>query len=104
MLVPCGSMTGLFHDFKIGQVRIGFGQFAQLCLDVEIVVGQSEGAGVCFDIGFDLRNAVDRFQIASDRGGTTASRHVGDIEFDQASGCGDIRGRCSGSVCIRRRR
>jgi hypothetical protein len=97
-------MSELLHDFKIGQVRIGFGQFAQFFLDVEIVVGQSEGTGVCFDIGFDLRNAVDLFQIASDRGGTTASRHVGDIEFDQASGCGDIRDRGSGCVCIRRRR
>jgi hypothetical protein len=64
-------------------VLVGLGKLVQLGLHVELLVIDVELANARLDVGFDIRDAGDRFQIASNRSGTAASRHGRQIEDDQ---------------------
>lgn len=78
-----GAITRpLFGDRITSQVGVGFGKLNQLGAEIDIS-GNSEAALPGLDIGFDIGGSLNLGQIASDRRGTTASRHVGDVERDQ---------------------
>jgi hypothetical protein len=62
---------------------IRLGKLRQFCLVVYVWAGQFEGALAIGNVRFDVGHAVNFFQIASDRGGAAASRHVGDAECDE---------------------
>ena len=64
-------------------MRIGFRELLQLGLVVNAGIGKLEGAGTRRDVSLDITDARDFGQIASDRGGTGTSEHVGHFEADK---------------------
>ena len=70
-------------DFVFGQVAIRFREFLQFRLVVDVWFGDFEAAYTVLDIRLDVGDTVDFRQIASDRGGTGTSRHVGNFERHQ---------------------
>ncbi len=74
--------TGLKY-FISGQVLVRLGELCKLRLIVEIWFRDLERTSLIRGIGFNVDNTFDFFQIASDRGGTTPSRHVRYFEAHQ---------------------
>lgn len=62
---------------------IGLGILFQFRFIVHAGFGELEAASLFFGVGYDVGYTVNFGQIASDRGGTTPSDHVGDFEADQ---------------------
>jgi hypothetical protein len=69
-------------DFVTGQLRVRLGKLRQLRFVVDSRF-HFERASLTGDVGLNLDDPVDLHQIASNRGGTPLSRHVGDFEADQ---------------------
>ncbi len=59
------------------EVLIGLGEFSKAGLIVNGWFGQLEATHAISNVGCDFRDTVDLLQITSDRGGTAASRHIG---------------------------
>jgi hypothetical protein len=72
-----------FRERPTLNVVISFGQLVQLGLQVHILIGHIELAGGRFDVGLDVRDAGNLFQIASDRSGTARSRHARELKDDE---------------------
>ena len=62
---------------------VGLGVLGQLFQVLGIVRGHLETADRFVDVGLDLGDAFNLLQVASNRGGTTPSDHVGDFETDE---------------------
>ena len=79
----CSSFSCRHLDGVISQVRIGLCVFFQLGFEVNTGVGELKGAVFSRDVSLDVNHTWDFGQIASDRGGTTSSVHVGHFEADK---------------------
>ena len=79
----CSSFSCRHLDGVISQVRIGLCVFFQLGFEVNTGVGELKGAAFTRDVSLDVNHTWDFGQIASDRGGTTSSVHVGHFEADK---------------------
>jgi hypothetical protein len=75
------------------QVGIGLGKFLKLGFPINIRFGYLKTAKPLGNVGDNLLDPVNFRQIASDRSGTSASRHVGHAELDQRERT--VRGRAS---------
>ena len=64
------------HHREILQVRVGFGEFVELRLVVQIRLGDDKTADLLAGVSFDVGDSVNFLQIASHGGGAAASRHV----------------------------
>ena len=64
-------------------MRIGFRELFQLGLVVNVGIGNFEGTGSRRDVGLDIADTRNFGKIASDRGGTGTSEHVGHFEADE---------------------
>ena len=64
------------HHREILQVRVGFGEFVELRLVVQIRFGDDKTADLLAGVSFDVGDSVNFLQIASHGGGAAASRHV----------------------------
>jgi hypothetical protein len=82
----CLRSVHLFDDRVAFQVSVGFRELFQFRLVVDVWFGDLEGTRSFAGVGDDLNHTVNLFQIASDRGGAPASRHVGDCEVDDCPG------------------
>jgi hypothetical protein len=65
------------------QMGIGLGKLRQFRFVVNVGVGNLEAARFAGNVGLDIADTRDFGQIASDRGGTGPSDHVGDFETDE---------------------
>ena len=65
-------------------MTVGFCVFLQLGFVVNTGVSELKGAGSIFVVSLDVDHTGDFCQIASDRGGTAASVHVGHFEADKS--------------------
>jgi hypothetical protein len=61
-------------------VFVRLGELGQFRIVVDVGIGHFETAGPSADVCFDVGDAINFFQIASDRGGTATSDHVWDFE------------------------
>ena len=64
-------------------MAVGFRELCEFGFVVNVRIGNLEGTRSPRDVGLDITDALDFGQIASDRGGTAPSRHVGHFETDQ---------------------
>ena len=64
-------------------MAIAFCVFLQFGFVVNSGVSEFKGAGSTRDVSLDVDHTGDFCQIASDRGGTAASVHVGHFEADK---------------------
>ena len=71
------------QQFVAGDMRVGLGEFFELRLVVDVRFRELERAGAIGDVCFDFGHTVNLLQVASDRGGTAPSRHVGHFEFHE---------------------
>ena len=67
-------------------MAIGFREPFEFSLVVNVWIGKLEGAGSTSDVGGDIADAGNFGEIASDRGGTGTSVHVGHFETDKGGG------------------
>ena len=83
-------------------MRVGLRKLFQFGFVVNAGIGNFEGTGSRRDVGLDIADTRNFGQIASDRGGTGTSEHVGHFEADKGG-----RRRTSvalyGGRCIARR-
>lgn len=61
-------------------MRVGFGELSELRLIIDVGALDSETTRAASRIRLNIGDAFNFVQIASDRGGTTASRHVRHFE------------------------
>ena len=71
----------LNREFR--EMAIGFRELRKFGFVVNRRIGNRERTRSTRDVGFDIADTCDFFQIASDRGGTTASDHVGYLQTDK---------------------
>ena len=67
-------------------MRIRFGVLCKLAFVVNAWIGNFESTRSIVDVGLDIADTRDFGQIASDRGGTAMSVHVGHVEADEGDG------------------
>ncbi len=70
-------------DLVVGQMGVGLGKFSQSREVVAVRLGNLKAAQTLGNVRLNFHDAVDFFQIASDRGGAAPSRHVRDFEGHQ---------------------
>jgi hypothetical protein len=92
----------LLNDRVALEVRIGFRELFQLGLVVYIWFGHLKGTCRIRGVGIDFDNAVNFFQSTSDRGGASASRHVGYFERHDCARHGTRRRRSWTRLLARR--
>lgn len=81
--VCIGNNEAALLDRVFGQVAVGFRELHEFGLVINIGVGKREGTRSTGDVGFDIADTCDFEQIASDRGGTGTSDHVGNFEANE---------------------
>lgn len=83
-------------------MRVGFRKLLQFGFIVNAGIGNLEGTGSRRNVGFDIADTRDFGQIASDRGGTGTSEHVGHFEADKGGRRRTSVTRCGGRGIARR--
>lgn len=84
----CVNGCPFLLDLVAGQFLVCLSVLFKLRLVVDVRLGHLERTKASRDIRFNVDHAVDLLQIASNRGGAAASRHVRDFQSDQREFCG----------------
>ena len=68
-----------------GDVRVGFRELIELCGNIELGIGEFEGCDLLAEVGLNVGDVRDFFQIASHGSGAAGSGHFGNFDGDQAN-------------------